>query len=141
MRWLLVLLIGLSGAVGLGCGPRDRGLDLKDSVRTYNQHLRWNRFEAASGFIAIEQRAQWLASRTSSAAGLHITNIQVVRLQKPDLEQKTVEVLVSLSWYRMPETRVQQAVYAQVWQEFEGRWRIIDEHEVKNAETPPPQWP
>lgn len=140
MRWLLVMVLALSG-LGLGCGPRDRGMNLKDAVRAYNQHLRWNRFEAASSFVEISKRAEWLATRTAGSAGLHFTDIQVVRLQKPDAEEKSVEVLVALSWYRMPQTTVQRAVYAQVWQELEGRWRLTEEREVENAQAPPPQWP
>jgi len=140
LRWALVITIALSG-FGLGCGSRDRGIDLKDAVRAYNQRVRWNAFEKASAFIADELRGEWLASRTANAAGLHFTDIQVIRLQKPDPQEKTVEVLVALSWYRMPDTTVHRAVYAQVWQEKEARWRIIEEREVQNADAPPPQWP
>ena len=64
-----------------------------------------------------------------------------ITFHTPDGEEKTVEVLVSLSWYRMPETTVRRATYAQVWQEVEARWRIIEEREVQNADSPPPQWP
>lgn len=142
LRWALTAMLALSG-LGLGCGPRDRGIDLKEAVRTYNQRLRWNAFEQASTFIAAEKRAEWLASRSSGAAGLHITDIQIVRLQKPDPDEQTVEVLVALSWYRMPDTTVQRAVWAQVWQEHEARWRIVDERQVEDpsAVAPPPQWP
>lgn len=144
--WLL-----LAGAVlvltpvTVGCGPRDRGLDLKDAVRAYNQRLRWNAYEQASQFVNPETRAAWLAARTASAGGLKITDIKVVRLQKPDPGERTVEVLVALSWYRLPETRVQRAVWAQTWQEKEARWRLIDEEVVEQgqqeAAAPPQQWP
>lgn len=144
LRWALMLSLALGTlAVGSGCGPRDRGIDLKEAVRTYNQRLRWNAFEQASTFVAAEKRAAWLASRTSGAAGLHITDIQIVRLQKPEVGEKTIEVLVALSWYRMPDTTIRRAVWAQVWQEQEARWRIVEEKQVEDpaATAPPPQWP
>ncbi len=139
-RWIIGGLLVLGAAA---CGPRDRGIDLKEAVRTYNQRLRWNAFEQASAFVAVEKRAEWLANRTAGSTGLHITDIQIVRLQKPDVDQKTVEVLVALSWYRMPQTTVRRAVWAQVWQEQEARWRVIDERQVEDPATqaPPPQWP
>ena len=140
LRWIIA---GVLLATTLACGPRDRGIDLKEAVRTYNQRLRWNAYEQASMFVAVEKRAEWLAARTAGAAGLHITDVQIVRLQKPDAGEQTVEVLVALSWYRMPETTVRSAVWAQVWQEQEARWRVIDEHIVDDeaAPAPPPQWP
>lgn len=141
----LLALATLLAPLALGCGPRDRGLDLKDAVRAYNQRLRWNAYEQASQFVNPETRAAWLAARTASAGGLKITDIQVVRLQKPDPEDRTVEVLVSLTWYRLPDTRINQAVWAQTWQEKEARWRLIDEKVVeqgqREAAPPPQQWP
>ena len=139
---LAVMFTALT-ALTASCGPRDRGLELKDAVRGYNERLRWNAFEQASLFVATEKRAAWLASRTANATGLHFTDIQVVRLQNPDAQGKTVEVLVALSWFRMPDTRVQSALWAQTWQELDGRWRLLDGAPVGVAPTPPPaqQWP
>jgi len=139
MRIALVFALGL---LALGCGPRDRSMDLKDAVRNYNRSLRWNAFERASTYVDEETRAAWLANKNRSGGGLHITDIQVIRLDKPDPTVKTVDVLVSVSWYRMPETTVRKAVWAQTWQEKEARWRLVDE---KQVEAPPPQpaqqWP
>lgn len=143
-RVLLALLLALTASlVSTACGSTDKGLDLKDSVRAYNQRLRWNAFEAASAFVAAEKRATWLASRAGNAAGLHFTDIQVVRLQQPNPDEKSVDVLVAFSWYRLPETTVQSALWAQTWQEDKGRWHVIDERVVDAKEAPPPaeQWP
>lgn len=144
-RLLLGALLALPlGALSLtGCGSTDRGLDLKDSVRAFNQRLRWNAFEAASAFVAAEKRAEWLASRAGNASGLHFTDIQVVRLQQPNPDEKSVDVLVAFSWYRLPETTVQSALWAQTWQEHKGRWHVVDERIVDAEEAPPlvEQWP
>lgn len=138
LRWLLAGL--LLGGV-LGCGPRDRGVDLKETVRAYNQRLRWNAFEQASMFVVAEERAAWLASRSGGSAGLQITDIQIIRLQKPDPVDKTVEVLVALTWYRMPDTTVRRATWAQVWREGPGGWQVVEERQVEDEPAPPPQWP
>lgn len=139
-RLLLTLTLILPA---LGCGPRDRGLELQDAVRAYNQRLRWSAFDQASAFVAAEKRAAWLASRTANATGLHFTDVQVIRLGNPDPGTKSVDVLVALSWYRMPDTRVHSATWAQTWQEIEGRWRLTDEKAVEVPPAPPPaeQWP
>ena len=135
-------LMALLVVSGLGCGPRDRSMDLKDAVRDYNRSLRWNAFQRASRYVEQSKRGAWLAGRNSSAGGLHITDIHTVRLQKPDFTQKTVEVLVSVSWYRLPDSTIRTAVWSQTWQEIDARWRIIEEKQVEvTGETEAPQWP
>ncbi|MCA9541458.1 MAG: hypothetical protein KC620_21320 [Myxococcales bacterium] len=145
-RWLLVLALWAGLAA---CGGRDRGALLRDSVRGFNQSLRWGAFDAASRYVEAEKRADWLQARVSGSSNLRMTDVQIVRVDQGALEAKPGEkptqearALVSMSWYRLPDMTVHSAVWRQTWHLRHDDWVLVNEEAVQDAPAATaPSWP
>ena len=86
--------------LGLGaCGAVPRAPDtLTESVRSFNDGVRWERFSIAAVRVPPRERSQFVEDMDERAEDLKITDYEVVRVDERGPREARVQV--KLSWYR-----------------------------------------
>lgn len=129
MRALLLLFL-------VGCGaPQVRAEnDLAESVRQFNDGIRWERFTIAASSIPPPQRAQFVDDMDQRAGDVKITDYDVVRVDpRGDREAR---VQIKLSWYKASENTVHETHALQTWERHGKIWLMVDEARLRGAEMP-----
>jgi hypothetical protein len=128
VKALAVLLLA-----AMGCVHPPRADSLADSVRNYNDGVRWERFTAAATAVPPKERDDFLDEREQLARDLRITDYEIVRL-KDEGERATVQVKVS--WYRTSQGTLHETWSRQSWERHGRVWRIVAEARVRGDEMP-----
>jgi hypothetical protein len=134
MRTVLISVFFL--AWGLACGaPQVRSEnDLAESIRQFNEGVRWERFSAAATSIPPSLRSQFVDEMDQRAGDLKITDYEVVNVAQRG--EREAQVQVKLSWYRASEGTVHQTHAIQTWERHGKVWWIVDETRLRGAEMP-----
>ena len=124
---LLVLLL-------VACRPPKAGETLGESVRNYNEGIRWQRYENAAIHVPAAERAQFVDDADERSKDVKITDYEIVKV-----EQKTDRVAlvqVKVSWYRDSEGTLRETQARQTWERHGKTWLVIDETRVRGTEMP-----
>jgi hypothetical protein len=126
----------ISVLVLLACGgPQARGeADLSESIRQFNEGVRWERFSAAATSIPPPQRSHFVDEMDQRASDLKITDYEIVNVApRGDREAR---VQIKLSWYRASEGTVHETHAIQTWERHGKSWLMVDETRLRGAEMP-----
>jgi len=107
---------------------------LPESIRAYNDGVRWERFEVAANHVPGPQRSQFVDEADQRAKDVKITDYEVVRVDKQS--EQEAKVHVKLSWYRNSEGTLHETQAMQTWQRHGRLWVIVDEARLRGAEMP-----
>lgn len=128
--WLLVFL----GLAACG-GPQARGeADLSESVRQFNDGVRWGRFGAAATALPASQRAQFVDDMDQRADEVKITDYDVVKVDPRGAREARVQI--KLSWYKASEGTVRETHAIQTWERHGKAWWMVDETRLRGPEMP-----
>jgi hypothetical protein len=114
--WLCVLA---------ACGSAKSGETLSESIRAYNEGVRWERFAVAAVHVPAKQRAQFVDEADQRAQDIKITDYEVVKVDQRGDREATVQV--KLSWYRESEGRLLETQAVQTWERHGKAWLLVDE--------------
>jgi hypothetical protein len=130
MRAILVTVLVL------GCGaPQHSSHDeLADSIRQFNDGVRWERFAAAASSLPPLQRSQFVDEMDERATDLKITDYEVVKVDPRG--DKEAHVQVKLSWYKASDGSVKETHALQTWELHGKTWLMVDESRLRGAEMP-----
>ena len=129
MRAALLALVVLAA-----CHPPSAGDTLGESVRSYNEGVRWQRYDNAAVHVPAAERAQFIDDADERAKDIKITDYEIVRVtQKSD---RVAEVSVKLSWYRDSEGTLRETQAMQTWERHGKTWLVIDETRTRGTEMP-----
>ena len=117
-----------------GCASAKQGDTLADSVRAYNDGVRWERFEVAAVHVPPKERSTFLDMTDERAHDLKITEYDVVKIDQKDDHEATVQV--KMSWYRESEGTLKETQALQQWEKHGKTWWMVDETRVKGHEMP-----
>lgn len=115
------------------CVPPPGGHALTDAVRTYNEGVKWERFEAAAAVVPPAERDQFLDERDELSDDLRITESQILRVTE---RGNRAEVHVKLTWYLDSEATVHESVALQRWERKGKAWRLVGEWRARGDEMP-----
>jgi hypothetical protein len=120
----------------LGCGaPQLRSEnDLSESIRQYNDGIRWERFAVAATSIPPPQRSQFVDEMDQRAGDLKITDYDVVRVDPRG--EREAHVQIKMSWYKASEGTVRETHALQTWERHGKIWLMVDESRLRGAEMP-----
>jgi hypothetical protein len=129
MRAILITIL-------VGCGaPQIRSEnDLTESVRSFNEGVRWERFTVAATSIPPPQRAQFVDDMDERAADVKITDYEVVKVDARG--EREAQVQVKMSWYKSSEGTVHETHALQTWERHGKLWWMVDETRLRGAEMP-----
>jgi len=129
MRYLLIAMLAACGAMN---GPKEDGLD--ESIRSYNDGMRWARFEIAAAHLPPKQRSQFVDESDERAKDLKITDYDVVRIEQHG--EREAHVQIKVSWYKNSEGIVRETHAMQTWERHGKAWVLVDEQRLRGAEMP-----
>lgn len=116
------------------CAAPKAGDTLGESVRAYNDGVRWERFTNAALHVPPKERSQFVDDADARAKDLKITDYELVRVeQKGD---KVAEVQVKMEWYLDSEGKVRETHARQTWERHGKTWWIVDETRMRGVEMP-----
>lgn len=108
---LRVLPLLLLVACGVGSPTPQEVLDR--TVYTYNQHLRWKRFDKASRFVADAARVEFMKRFEGADEDLNIEDLEVKEVAfETDVRAK---VTIEVRFFKLPNVTVQKHKWHQIW--------------------------
>jgi hypothetical protein len=119
----------------LGCGAslHDQP-DLSESVRTFNEGVRWERFAAAAAALPPRERSQFVDDMDQRSGEVKITEYEVMRIDPRGEHEARVQV--KLSWYKTSEGTVHETHAVQTWERHGRDWWMVDETRLRGAAMP-----
>ncbi|HEY5938171.1 MAG TPA: hypothetical protein VIU61_26150 [Kofleriaceae bacterium] len=107
---------------------------LSESIRSFNDGVRWERFAMAASRLPPKQRGDFVDRMDERATDLKITDYEVVRVEPSG--PKEAKVQVKLSWYKNSEGLLRETHAMQTWERVGKTWLMVDAARVRGAEMP-----
>jgi hypothetical protein len=120
----------------LGCGAaalRD-GADLSESIRQFNDGVRWERFAAAASSLPPRERSQFVEDMDQRSGEVKITEYEIVRVDPRG--ERAARVQIKLSWYKSSEGTVHETHAVQTWERHGKAWWMVDEIRLRGPQMP-----
>jgi hypothetical protein len=120
----LVLSVMLGLTVACGGGQMSSAGKLQMSVDTFNEHMRWGRYDAASSHLIVKDREAFMGRYDELGEDYKVVDYEVksVKLQpNGDAVSETV-----VKWLREPNMTVKKDKVRETWRYFDGTWLMIE---------------
>ena len=118
----------------IGCASAKSGDTLVDSVRMYNDGVRWERFAVAANHVPPKERSMFVADADDRAKDLKITDYEVLRVDA--VSKGEAKVHIKMSWYDDREGTLRETQTLQTWERHGKTWWMVDETRLKGHEMP-----
>ncbi len=117
------------------CGGVPQNTDtLGDSIRGYNDGVRWGRYTVAAAKVPPKERAEFISEMDERAENIKITDYDIVDVNaKTDREAK---VRIKIGWYDDREGTVHETHALQTWERRGKLWFMVEEVRVRGKEMP-----
>jgi len=133
IKWTSFVPFIVLAACGGGLG-QSASENLADSVRIYNDGIRWQRFQNAANFVPPKDRGKWVDDEDARAKDLKITEYDVVRIDPKG--EALAKVQIKMSWYKETSATVHETHAMQTWERHGKDWLIVDETRARGDEMP-----
>lgn len=121
-------------AVLAACHAPKAGETLGESVRSYNDGVRWQRYDTAAVHVPVAERSQFIDDADERAKDIKITDYEIVKVdQKTD---RIAQVQIKLSWYSDSEGKLRETQAMQTWERHGKTWLVIEETRLRGTEMP-----
>lgn len=131
-RSMLLILALITPACG---APQREAESLTDSIRAYNEGIRWQRFEVAASQLPPKERSQFVDDMDARAKDLKISEYDVVKVE-PQRGARSAKVQVKVAWYKDSEGTLRETHAIQTWERHGKEWWMVDETRLRGAEMP-----
>ncbi len=121
-------------ACAAACHAPKSGESLADSIRAYNDGVRWERYSVAAIHVPPKERSEFLDELDARAKDLRITEYDLVRVDTKS--NRTAEVQVKIGWYLDSEGTLRETHTKQTWERQGKTWLIVDETRLRGVEMP-----
>ena len=117
------------------CGGRQQNTEtLAESIRSFNEGVRWQRYEVAATSIPPRERSKFVEMMDERSEDLKITDYEIVRVDRRS--DKQAQVQVKVSWYMDNEGTLHQTHAMQTWERKGKQWLMIDQSRFRGDEMP-----
>ena len=132
---ILILILIVPAGLAAACGAHPGGPEtLTESVRGFNEGVRWGRFASAATRVPPRERSQFVEDMDQRADDLKITDYEIVRVDARG--EREARVQVKLSWYRTSEGTLRETHAMQTWERRGKAWMMVAEARVRGAAMP-----
>lgn len=114
------------------CTPPKSGDTLGDSIRSYNDGVRWGRYDVAAVHVPEKERSMFLDQSDERAKDLKITDYEIVRVDQTS--DRIAVVQIKMSWYRDSEGSLKETQAIQTWERHGKTWLMVDEVRLRGKE-------
>ena len=115
-------------------GTQQNTEKLAESIRSYNEGIRWQRFEVAAVSVPPRERSRFVEEMDERTKDLKITDYEIVKVDRTG--DKEAKVQVKVSWYVDTEGTLKETHAIQVWHRRGKAWLMVDETRYRGAEMP-----
>ncbi len=117
------------------CGQAQQNTEtLGESIRSFNEGVRWQRFEMAAVSIPPRERSKFVEAMDERAESLKITDYELVRVDRKG--DKEAKVHLKISWYMDNEGTLHETHAMQTWQRKGKAWLMVDQSRYRGDEMP-----
>jgi hypothetical protein len=128
-----LLVLALAAAA---CGAAQREPEpLDQSVRVYNEGVRWQRFDDAASRLPADRRDDFLDQRDQLHDDLRISEYDVIRVRY-DNKQRRARVQIKYTWYLESRGVVHETHAVQTWHRGEEIWVMRGERYLRGERMP-----
>jgi hypothetical protein len=121
--FLFVALLAIVSSCGFYQSPTEK---LKESVRYFNEGVRWGRLQDVMARVDPMTEEHFLEMHKDFGKLIKVEHYEVASFNV-DLEKKLAQVGIKLVWYRVDEMLVHETVLLQRWEERKGKWLMVAE--------------
>jgi hypothetical protein len=107
---------------------------LQESIISYNEGMRWERFETAAAALPPKERPQAVDDWDERAKDLKITQYDIVKIDNKGTREARVHL--KLAWYKTSEGTLRETHEIQTWERHGKDWVLVDEKRLRGAEMP-----
>lgn len=133
---IATLTTALSGCMGGYQAPAEK---LENSVYRYNDAVRWQRYEVASGYLPVDRREDYVQTQREAGDDLKILEYEIDQVRQTT-ENAEAEVIVRFTWLRNPSNIVQRTTIRQTWRYGEDKtWLMVAREKIERR--PPSEVP
>ena len=130
-----IMFIVLTTVLVTACGSARKDQEtLTESIRSFNDGVRWERFSIAANRLPPPQRSEFVDQMDERATDLKITDYEILRVDPHGPGEARVQV--KLSWYKNSEGLLRETHARQTWERHGKTWLMVDEARVRGAEMP-----
>jgi len=130
MKWTVIPFVLLAACRG----PQQNTETLAESIRSFNEGIRWQRFEHAAVSIPPRERSKFVELMDERADDLKITDYEIVRVDRRG--DKEAQVHLKISWYMDNEGTLHETHAMQTWQRKGKQWLMVDQSRYRGDEMP-----
>ncbi|MCX5741819.1 MAG: hypothetical protein NT062_04880 [Proteobacteria bacterium] len=129
--------IFLVGILLSGCGGAPKPMEaLGDTVRAYNEGVRWERFALAANALPPRQRATFIDEWDERSHDLKISDYEVVKVEPTGKTSMEAKVQIKRSWYLTSEGTLRETQSIQTWERHGKDWYLVDDTRLRGPEMP-----
>jgi hypothetical protein len=122
------------------CAPPASASDtLNETIQSYNEAIRWERFDKAAMALPQALRAQTVDDWDERAHDLKITEYDIVKVDAKGSREARAQI--KMSWYKNSEGTVRETQMIQTWEKHGKGWQMVDERRLRGHEMPGLQEP
>lgn len=107
---------------------------LQESVLSYNDGVRWERFETAAIALPPKQRSGFVDEMDQRSKDLKISQYDVVRIDKASA--KVAKVHIKLGWYMENEGTLKETHALQTWERHGRAWWMVEQTRLRGDQMP-----
>lgn len=117
------------------CGAAPKSPEpLGDAVRSYNDGVRWGRFEIAASRIPVRERSGFVDEMDQRSKDLNITEYDIVRVEQRG--RREARVHVKIGWYLDSQGTLRETHVLQTWEQRGKLWFMVEEVRLRGDEMP-----
>jgi hypothetical protein len=122
-------------ALAAACsGAPKSGETLMESLRTYHEGIRWQRFAAAAARLPAAERSAFVLEWDERSADLKIADYEILDVVMRGVGRAIVHV--KISWYGDTEGTLRDTQAEQTWEQRGPIWMLTDEVRARGATMP-----
>jgi len=126
----------LAGALIAGCGGQTkRHSEFMDTIRQYNDGIRWNDAPLAASLIPLAEREDFLEERADFEDDLRVGDYEIQRVRW-GAGRKRAEIDVRFTWHLDSKGIVNKSMTKQLWRRFGKSWLMVEESMIRGEPMP-----
>jgi hypothetical protein len=119
--------------------PAAQSDTLNETIQSYNEAIRWERFETAAAVLPQALRAQTVDDWDERAHVLKITQYDIVKVDSKGTREARAQI--KIAWYKNSEGTLRETQLIQTWEKHGKGWQMVDERRLRGHEMPGLQEP
>jgi hypothetical protein len=116
------------------CGGHQTTETLAESIRSYNDGVRWQRYAIAAARLPAAERSRFVDEMDARAEELRIIDYDIVRVDARGPREARVQI--KMAWFTNAEQILHETHAMQTWELHGKSWFLVDETHLRGVPMP-----